>query len=504
MSLSRRLLMMNMLLILALISIAAIPYWGIRNLNRKLDIVAQEFMVDLVLSAQNAIDQARAILGNSARDPTATRDVLQLAIKTVDTLRHNSDRSGSLLQRKLAQGSYRELESLLGQLDQPVNKSLRLKLLEGTDHIDRNLSIMADQVYRAVTEARRDAASQTKRVILLLTVLAPAIGLGGLFVAIWQYHSVMDPLRRLQRGVRSIGQGDLSQRVEQKGDREFVELAGEFNRMAGQLAELYGNLEAKVQTTSRELVRSERLASVGFLAAGVAHEINNPLNIISGYAELLLKELQRPGEHDQTELRQPLSIIRDESFRCKQITGQLLSLARLDPEARTAVFVADLSKEVASIVNGLSKYGDRQLHIEFQDPGRLCVKANPTELKQVVLNLVVNAMEATTPGSGIVRIGGHRHNSWVELAVEDNGCGMTPHTLERVFEPFYSERRGRGAAGTGLGLSVTQAIVVSYGGSIRAYSDGPGRGSRFVVRLPETEHAAPLAAAGAADGQQPA
>jgi signal transduction histidine kinase len=110
--------------------------------------------------------------------------------------------------------------------------------------------------------------------------------------------------------------------------------------------------------------------------------------------------------------------------------------------------------------------------------------ANPTEMKQVFMNLTVNALEASASSSGRVRIGGRRDGEWVELFVEDNGKGMTPEMVERVFEPFFTAKRGAGEPGTGLGLSITHAIVESHGGRIAAESRGPGKGSRFIVRLP--------------------
>jgi signal transduction histidine kinase len=112
---------------------------------------------------------------------------------------------------------------------------------------------------------------------------------------------------------------------------------------------------------------------------------------------------------------------------------------------------------------------------------------NITEVKQVLLNLTVNALEATHAGGGEVRISGRWHNGMVELSVRDNGRGMSRQTLERAFEPFYTERRGtKGGVdrGTGLGLTISHAIIESHGGQIHAESDGPGRGSRFVVQLP--------------------
>src|SRR5205823_14282927 len=118
------------------------------------------------------------------------------------------------------------------------------------------------------------------------------------------------------------------------GNGEFKEVAAFFNGLARELADLYKGMEEKIISRSRELVRSERLASVGFLAAGVAHEINNPLSVISGYAELSLRQLNRADDAALHEVSQALQIIRDEAFRCKEITGKLLSLARGGSSAR--------------------------------------------------------------------------------------------------------------------------------------------------------------------------
>src|SRR4029077_6628222 len=106
------------------------------------------------------------------------------------------------------------------------------------------------------------------------------------------------------------------------------------------------------------------------------------------------------------------------------------------------------------------------------------------EMKQVLLNLTVNALQSVKPGEGKVLIEGKRRNGWVELSVCDNGHGIAPESLKQVFEPFYTRRPGARAPGTGLGLSITHAIVESHGGRIRAESEGVGQGSRFTVELP--------------------
>ena len=121
----------------------------------------------------------------------------------------------------------------------------------------------------------------------------------------------------------------------------------------------------------------------------------------------------------------------------------------------------------------------------------LTVTANPGELKQVLVNLLVNAIEATQPGSGRILISLERHERVVELSVSDNGRGMTSQTLQRVFEPFFTDKRSE--HGTGLGLSITHAIVQDHGGRITTQSAGPGQGSRFTVILPTTTDGGALA-----------
>ncbi|HSU69032.1 MAG TPA: ATP-binding protein, partial [Tepidisphaeraceae bacterium] len=239
---------------------------------------------------------------------------------------------------------------------------------------------------------------------------------------------------------------------------------------------------------SRELVRSERLASVGFLAAGVAHEINNPLNIISGYAELTLKHVETAGDKlpvaFANDARENIRTIRDEAFRCKEITEKLLSLSRSGSEGREPLDLSGVAREVASMTKGLGTYKGRRLTVKLDPTQPLEVEANLTEMKQVLLNLTINALESIPQPGGEVSIEGRRTPDWVELCVNDNGRGMEPEVLRHVFEPFFTARRGSGGRGTGLGLSITHAIVENHGGRIYAESDGLGLGARFTVRLP--------------------
>jgi signal transduction histidine kinase len=360
---------------------------------------------------------------------------------------------------------------------------------------------------RATTEASQLAGQRRRHeTIAVVAILCGVVVVGTVLLGVLQYRSVIRPLRRLGAGVRKVASGHFQDRLEPRGGEEFASLAGDFNRMAGELDGFYHELERKVADKTRELIRSERLASVGYLAAGVAHEINNPLGIISGYAEYSLGELRRgsngSGSADSetatsngstrakgrdADVEKSLQIICDEAFRCKEITEKLLALARPGDDNRVRVSLATVADHVASIVRGLQPYRDRNLLVEYEPDAELTVSAVEAQMKQVMLNLTVNALEATSPGKGEVRVAVRSLGSQVELSVTDNGRGMSADTVEHVFEPFFTEKRGRdpdGRYGTGLGLAITHAIIAAHGGSVEASSDGAGKGSRFVVRLP--------------------
>jgi signal transduction histidine kinase len=166
-------------------------------------------------------------------------------------------------------------------------------------------------------------------------------------------------------------------------------------------------------------------------------------------------------------------------------------LARIGDAARSDVLLPALATEVADMLRGLQKYRDRRLVMRLSRSSSLLVRGNADELKQVILNLLVNALEVVDPARGEVVVSASRHNGSVRLMVEDNGIGMTPDVLNHVFEPFYSARGSVGARGTGLGLSISHSIVESHGGTLRAESDGPGTGSRFIIELPLASESVP-------------
>lgn len=370
----------------------------------------------------------------------------------------------------------------------------RQEVLAAIDDAKGQTGYFATVLWKQIGEQADAAARKRRNTMVVVGLIGAFVVTGAVLLAVLQYRSVVAPLQRLTAGVRRLAAGEFQLRLDERGTLEFQTLAGEFNRMAGELDEFYHRLEEKVAQKSRELTRSERLASVGFLAAGVAHEINNPIGIIAGYAEYSLSQLkQQPPSAANADLAKSLQVICDEAFRCKDIVGQLLSLARPGEAGRKAVDLAKVARDVIASVGGLRDFRDRNVSVEIDGNDEdLTVNAAEAEMKQVVLNLLVNAFDAVAPG-GRVRIGVARNDGFVELRVRDDGRGMTPETLDHVFEPFFTEKRGAQQPGTGLGLSISNAIVESHGGQMRASSEGLGQGSEFLVRLPAAGAAAPSA-----------
>ncbi len=296
------------------------------------------------------------------------------------------------------------------------------------------------------------------------------------------YRWVFVPLRVLIAGSREVASGNFGHRIHLRTDDEMADLAGAMNQMTDRFEAIRDDLDRQVKERTKQVVRNEQLASVGFLAAGVAHEINNPLASIAMCAESLEErtgEVLDPADPQHAVIASYLKMIQSEAFRCKDITEKLLDFSRMGEVERHDADLADLVQGVIDMVGHLGRYQGK--HIEFTPAGPLVAPVNPREIKQVVLNLLTNALDSLDEG-GTVAIELVRRDGAAELTFTDDGCGMTPEVLDHVFEPFFTRKRN--GQGTGLGLSITCRIVADHGGEIEAHSPGPGRGATFRVRLP--------------------
>lgn len=350
----------------------------------------------------------------------------------------------------------------------------------------RTSNDLNDVIYKELHD--RINVSKTDYKISLGIVLPTLVGGVVLMLGLLRffYRWVFYPIRDLHQGVSRVGKGDFEQRIEVHSGDEIEDLAKAYNDMTGRLRDMYRNLAQQVNDRSRQLVRSERLAGVGFLAAGVAHEINNPLAGIAFCSEALERRLGELFEdradisdEDREILGKYLKMIQEEAFRCKEITQRLLEFSRGGDRRREPTDLTLLLQSVLDMVQHLPN--SRGKEVAYYPEGSLTAWVNGQEIKSVVLNLVVNALDSMDD-AGKLTISQYERDGMAELVFQDSGCGMSAEVLENIFEPFFT--RSRTGKGTGLGLSISHRIINAHGGELEATSAGPGQGSTFTVRLP--------------------
>jgi len=313
------------------------------------------------------------------------------------------------------------------------------------------------------------------------------------------------PLREMTALARGISEGRYGETIPVPGHDEVSDLAEAFNRMSTSLAaamreisEWNRLLEKRVEEKTEELERVhrkmievEKLAAMGQLAAGVAHEINNPLSGILGYAEIALELYgSRPpaplAAEEAGKLVSYFRHIEGLSQRCRAIVMDMLKFARHHTEEDRLL---DLNQVVRQTLVFLGKQFDRGRVVVREEfaPDLPPVRGNALQLQQVFTNLALNAAQAM-PGGGTLTVRTRAADSTVEAEFADTGTGIEPEHLHRIFEPFFTTKPA--GEGTGLGLSVSYGIVKRHGGEIRVASE-PGKGASFTVVLPRDGERAP-------------
>ena len=237
-----------------------------------------------------------------------------------------------------------------------------------------------------------------------------------------------------------------------------------------------------LEGAQRRLRVSERLASMGQLSAGVAHELNNPLGTILLYTHMLLREMPQDDPR-----RADLETVAAEASRCGSIVRSLLDFARESSVTRSPTDVAQMVQDVLGIMGLKAHSLGATLSADAED-GLPLVMVDPNQIRQVIVNLVQNGLDAAGEGGKVtVRARRLPDGESLEITVEDDGCGIPAENMDRLFTPFFTTKQGSG--GTGLGLALVYGIVTMHSGQVSASSE-PGRGTVFRVRLPIGDAAA--------------
>ena len=434
-----------------------------------------------VLDARAALsDYCTQLKGNVSRgNRLDIQDELTLAFKIDDDL--------TAIQAQLSPGE--KVEPMLPGTRNLIKNSetsllsAPLTLSKRVDRLNEHVMMLPGILHRdffAVLDSSRGQFESSRAIVWFSALTALGL-LAGLMVVVNRW--ILYPVRLLHRGVKRVARGDFNYSIELNSGDEMQSLAEAFNDMTNRLSEMYQGLEQQVEMRSRQLVRSERLAGVGFLAAGVAHEINNPLASIAFCSEALERRIRSVLPNalaaDAKSVEQYLRMIQEEAFRCKRITEKLLDFSRCGEIHRERTDMVGLVQGVVEMVQHMGKYRGKE--IIFQPREAVLAFADAQEIKQVVLNLVVNALDCMEQG-GTLRIDARYNHGLAELIFQDDGCGMSSEVLENIFEPFFTRRKE--GKGTGLGLSISHRIISQHGGEISATSPGEGLGATFVVRLP--------------------
>ena len=358
--------------------------------------------------------------------------------------------------------------------------------------------------------------SESKRIAGVLAVASPLLSVIGAIQANWPWfllshllitvvtgacgmvvsHSVIRPIRRLADAVRAVPDNLTTRVPVGKQDDELSQLEVEFNnmtrllettmtskdRLEQQVAERTEHLDTALKQLQIEmdergqieeaLQRSARLASLGTLAAGISHEINNPIGAILLGAEHLKRHGQDPDE-------KVLEMIQEDARRCGSIVKSLLQFAREEEYEKSLCDINDLILELVDTRRESAERKTVDVELEL-DPDLPRLEANPTAFGQVLHNLITNAVQAS-PRKGKVRIATEPGNDCVRILVRDEGEGLNEEQKRRVFDPFFTTRLEEG--GTGLGLSIVHGIIAQHGGTIDLQS-APGQGTTVVLSLP--------------------
>jgi two-component system NtrC family sensor kinase len=299
---------------------------------------------------------------------------------------------------------------------------------------------------------------------------------------------VYRPVKRLIAGTHRVAGGDLDYRLPVSNGDELGDLAASFNKMTAEVAGVQAHIEEQVRRKTAELERvhktllgSEKMASIGKLAATVAHEINNPLFGILTYARLVLRELQKHEIPGRAEMCEELETIERESRRCGDLVKNLLTFSRQAPSHREPNELNTIVHRAVMLVKHKLDMQSIQLE-EALAEGLPPVECDANQIQQVVLVLMVNASEAMSKGGTLsVSTRFDANAEQASVSVKDTGSGIPADVLPRIFDPFFTTKEDQNR--TGLGLAVAHSIVEQHAGEISVRST-PGEGTEFQVILP--------------------
>ncbi|MBN2713409.1 MAG: HAMP domain-containing histidine kinase [Planctomycetes bacterium] len=352
-----------------------------------------------------------------------------------------------------------------------------------TTHPDGNIA------YLIVTSPLESVENAKDSLSLIMWITFSGCLIITLLLSYLLRNTVTRPLKRLTNAMKVISKGDLSATVNMDVDNELRDLTSSFNMMVAELAqhrasilEYQSSLQDKISEIRKELVskeaeliRAAKLASVGELAAGVAHELNNPLHHLLLTADLALEDAA--SDREKKRLESMITQIR----RCRVIVEDLLEYSRTGIDKPESFCVQALIEEIVKQYREQHITNGAEISVQISDnPPQIC--GTKDELRRVFANIILNAIQSIEGSDGMVSISiSHDGSSELTVVIEDNGSGMDEKVRERIFEPFFTTKEV--GKGTGLGLAIAYGIITRHHGRINVESEA-GKGTKFTIVLP--------------------
>ncbi|MEE8546897.1 MAG: HAMP domain-containing sensor histidine kinase [bacterium] len=438
-----------------------------------------------------------------------------------DEIRNLTDFNGDLLGVMILTESGRVLFSTLSEVIVKKIESVRQddlvlavqEVIKGGNPISKKISLTSEHVMDVIAPVSDQGSMrpiavryiysyeslEAKTANLIKRVLAGAVVLFAFGLALSAYLSrgLIRPVKVLSDGARQIAAGERDYRIELKTGDEMEALAMQFNQMVDSLRQHQEDLEEANRELSEanmdlmelqaQLLRSERLAVLGQLSAGVSHELDNPIGVIMGYAELLQDET-----HEETASAEFASVILDEAKRCKRIIAGLLDFSRPSSGERQVVDLCSIANELVAQLAEQRTFRRTRFTVDNGDVKHLHVDVDPDSVRQILVNLALNSVQAMGD-AGVINIElkkeSDRDMEGVLLRFSDKGSGIPSDLTEKIFEPFYTTKKR--SEGTGLGLSICRKLAEEAEGWIRAVSHESG--AVFEMWLPTAHRGEPSA-----------
>lgn len=409
------------------------------------------------------------------------KDSLEELKNNLDQFKENIDEIRTEIVKEMGYDNYQMIKKAIAEYEFLIDRINERGSIEKIRSVARDIQSFAENLSK---KERIDIKALLVRSKILLLFAMFVIVTVGAVINIKLAVSIARPIKDLEEITKRVAGGDLSGRIEIKGRDELSSLGVSFNQMQDRLQDTRSSLELAIKRLhekQEQLVEAEKLASLGRIAAGVAHEINNPLAIVNEKAGLMQDLLEMSGDSQNKEkfLNLTDGIIGSVN-RCRAITHRLLGFAR---KMDVTIETMDLNESIREVKEFLGKeilFKSIRFEMNLME-GLPKINSDKGQLEQVFLNIMKNAIDAVEEGGLVTVSTGTKDEDTVCVSIRDNGTGIPDDKLKQIFEPFFTTK-GR-EKGTGLGLFVSYGIMKKLGGSIIVES-GVDKGTTFIIDIP--------------------